>query len=825
MDRQGYADRIRVNVERLFSYQHPDGSWPMRFGEKELPADFQTGHCLFTLAFAGVSAEDPRVARGVRYLLSRQQPFGGWFDHDDPKKSNPYENFRTPFYESQFAVMALAQLYPSTTTVAKGWKGGTESEVSLASNDQWHTLLEQVEQIWDVGDSETTHGVVAALGHNNVLVREAAARCLARIGDAESVKPLLVALGDRSKMVRRAAAFALRDLGNRGLAKDTVADALRDENALARRGALRVFAQHFRYWIDAEDARRVIIDRLMCDIDPYIRMMACRTLWQWWQWDADESVRGAIEDKFIERMAVEDHPWVRSNLIEGFTNLCDENTRYLYNNWIALLGTTADREKATSGHHASGTRQGKKIAAALAAGSELQIQSLLQAIGYFHLRTGTYAAKGRFGRIGNDVEAVQFYAEVAPLLKRSLSPLVSSSKPEIRGPALLAAYSLRGTGSEDELGVPFLQGLADPDEFTRGVATELHASFPPPVNEATEPAVLDAIATLMSSNIPEARKAALEQIGKLKFSSDGRAVLSRSVMNYFAHADDDLLRQALIAVAGLPSLWTEPVVIKRVADAIQSKNKVHRQAAVRLAMMSDTLGGVTVIRSRLDSVFGSSDAAIRTSLLELAQTNEALLKHARVAHLVSDAMAGSAQAVRQLALDLVRRSVDLQSNAAVRAALAELLQDPNERTRQIAETLYSGTRLPRDVDVADLLDFEYFKRKVQPVFFAFGPDQKACVQCHHNHGILKLTAPPDGSPITDEISRDNYRSALRVVNLAAPEKSLILQKPLGSADVEGVVDAQAVSHGGEQRWPAGSASPEYQSILSWINGGRIEARP
>jgi hypothetical protein len=824
MDHEGYKDRIRDNIERIFSYQRADGSWPMRFGDKELPADFQTGHCLYTLAFAGVPADDARIDRAVRYLLGRQQPFGAWFDHDDPKTSNPYENFRTPFYESQFAVMALSQLYPVTKGTGKGWNAGFDPVGQLVGSDRWQALLGQLETIWECHDSGVRLQIATALSHPNVLVRESAARCLGRVGDRGSVKPLIDALSDRSKLVRRAAAFALRDLGNRGLAKDAVSAALRSHDARVRRGALRVFAQHFRYWIDAADARQTIIEELMADDDPAIRLMACRALWQWWQWDADESVRGAIEDKFLARMAIEQHPWVLTNLIEGFTNLCDENTRYLYNNWIALLGTKEDRDQATAGHHASGTRQAKKIAATLNAGNEQQIKCILQAIGYFHLRTGTYAAKGRFGRIGNDVEAIQFYPEVAPVLKQAMRPLVSSDDAQIRGPALLAAYTLRSTGSEDVLGLPYLKGLSDSDEFTRGVATEFYSSFLPTVNEATEPSVLDTIADLLASDFPDARRAAFDVVGKLKFSADGKIRLAKTVKDYLSSRDVELVPLALQAVGGLPALWKEPAVIKRVADEIESNNKEHRQAAIRLAISSEPLGAVTIIRSRLDAAFGSADTAVRKSLLELAQTNESLLKHVRIAQLVSDSMADDDHSVRQLALDLVRRSSDLQSNAAVRAALAELLEDSNERTRQIAESLYSGKQLPRDeIEVTKLLDFDFFKRKVQPIFFAPGPDQKACVQCHHNHGILKLTAPPEGGAVTDEIARENYRSALRVVNLAEPEKSLILQKPLGSADVEGVVGAKTVPHGGELRWPARNSSPEYQAILSWINGARVEA--
>lgn len=835
IDREAYADRIRANVERIFSYQRADGQWPMRFGDKELSAEFQTGHCLYTLAAAGVPADDTRVAKAVRYLLSRQQSFGAWFDHDDPQQSNPYENFRTPFYETQFAVMGLSQLFPGSSSSAApaarsgerrigAWHAGFGAPPESLDAEHWQSLLGQIDQIWERPSDGVLSQLVTALDHEIVLVRESAANSLGRVGDDASVAPLVRRLGDPSKLVRHAAAAALRDLGNRGYGKDRVATALHGGEPLVRRGAMRVFAQHFRYWVDSSDALRTIINERMSDDDPFIRMQACRALWQWWQWDADETVRGAIEDTFLARMTVEDHSWVRTNLIEGFANVCDENTRYLYNNWIALLGTKADRDQAIAGHHASGTRQARKIAATLMLCNDRQTEAILQSIGYFHLRTGTYASKGRFGRIGNDTEAIQFYSEVAPELKRALEPLVTSDRTDIRGPALLAAYTLRGTGSEDVLGLPFLRGLADPDDFTRSVASEFYASFLPRVNADNEPAVLETLESLLNSESADARRVALELIGRLKFSADARPKLAEFVRGFLAEANDEQLPPALRAVAGLPSLWKEVRVLKRVADAIASPKKEPQQAAVRLALESDAIAGITLVRAQLDAAFGSKDAAVRKSLLELAQTNEPLMKHPRVANLVSEAMTDEDASVRQLALDLVRRSRDLASNAAVRIALAELLKDPNERTRQIAESLYSGKQLPRDeVDVAKLLDFGYFKEKVQPVFFAAGPDHKACVQCHHNHGILKLTAPIEGELLTDEFARDNYRAALRVVNLAEPEKSLLLQKPLGSADFEGVVGASSVSHGGELRWPTRNASAEYQTILAWINGAQLDA--
>src|SRR3989442_11598371 len=85
----------------------------MQLDPKSAAVEFQTGHCLYAFALAGYTAEDPAVRKSVEYLLKRQQPFGGWFD---PLQS--YENFRTPFRETQFAVMALSEIYPESPSIS-----------------------------------------------------------------------------------------------------------------------------------------------------------------------------------------------------------------------------------------------------------------------------------------------------------------------------------------------------------------------------------------------------------------------------------------------------------------------------------------------------------------------------------------------------------------------------------------------------------------------------------------------------------------------------------------------------------------------------------
>ncbi len=88
----------------------------MRF-EADQPAkwSFRPGMPCGRLQAAGIPPTNPQVAKAIDYLLGRQQAFGGWMD---PLQS--FENFRTPFRETQMAVLALSAYFPQPGR-AKGW--------------------------------------------------------------------------------------------------------------------------------------------------------------------------------------------------------------------------------------------------------------------------------------------------------------------------------------------------------------------------------------------------------------------------------------------------------------------------------------------------------------------------------------------------------------------------------------------------------------------------------------------------------------------------------------------------------------------------------
>jgi hypothetical protein len=93
-------------------------------------------------------------------------------------------------------------------------------------------------------------------------------------------------------------------------------------------------------------------------------------------------------------------------------------------------------------------------------------------------------------------------------------------------------------------------------------------------------------------------------------------------------------------------------------------------------------------------------------------------------------------------------------------------------------------------------------RIVQPIFEKRGKDGYACIHCHATHRLFNGTL--DTAP--------------NVINLAEPEKSLLLLKPTSTSESEGIAGANTISHGGGVRWA--KDSPEYRTIIEWIKGAK-----
>lgn len=446
MDREKYRDEIASDAERILSLQRPDGQWSMKFEADQPEVEFQTGHALWALAAAGIPRDNPQVKKAIDYLMRRQQTFGGWMD---PLQS--FENFRTPFRETQFAAVALSAYFPAGER-AKGWNS---PKIDSLANDPV-TLLDQLDQVWDRPSGAVVRQIEAETASNDVLIRQASAEALGRLALPASIPVLVKLLGDDSKLVQRTAAWSLRRVYSDHPDADDrlLVAALASSNARERWGATRIFAHHF-----ATLARRnELVQRLtaMAASDPVIavRLQAIRGAWQAWFWNADTATRDRIENAMITALRADENPWIETNVRAAVYNLADENIRYLYNNWVTLLPREADRERAIEGRLAIESRLAGKFAAVLNGTSESRKKELLIALTEpVQRRADIYDVNSSldkeeppvYNRVGNDIEQIEFFGRSGDVFSRALLPLLDSPDAQLRGLAWRATLLVRDT--------------------------------------------------------------------------------------------------------------------------------------------------------------------------------------------------------------------------------------------------------------------------------------------------------------------------------------------------------------------------------------------
>jgi hypothetical protein len=446
IDPSKYKLQIEANAARILSLQRPDGQWSMKFDPTEPEVEFATGHALWALCAAGIPASEPHVAKAIAYLLNRQQTFGGWMD---PLQS--YENFRTPFRETQFAAVALSSYFPLPNR-PKGWNSPT---VSALSTDPV-TLLNQLYDIWDPPTPAVLRQIEQAAASNETLIRQAAAETLGRLANPSDLPLLAKLLADPSKLVQRTGANSLRQIYS--IHPETPAAellaALRSPDSRARLGATRVFAHHFAALARRDDMVEALARLAESDPVLAIRMNAIRGLWQAWFWNAGDKKRNRIEDVILAGLKTPQHPWLETSLHAAVYNLADENIRYLYNNWVTLLPNQSDRDRAIAGRLAIEARLAGKFAAILTGPNDFPKKQLLAALtdvkqrraDIYDLESDLSSDGGTaYNRIGNDIEQIAFFGTSATTLAKALDPLINSKDTELAHLARNAALMVRET--------------------------------------------------------------------------------------------------------------------------------------------------------------------------------------------------------------------------------------------------------------------------------------------------------------------------------------------------------------------------------------------
>ena len=856
VDRGANAEQIASNVKRIRELRRDDGLWPIAFDRSAQGSEMQTGECLYALKLAGIGADDPTVNQSIKALLIAQKPFGGWFD------LHPYEQFRTPFRETQWSLIALSAFYPAERTEAKSKtnseaKSTTNSEAKTETNANRlssprdavinhddgpfgvrpKTLAEAatdsrrialLDRIWEKVDPGLNGEIAEALESADPLVRYAACRALGRVGGASNAGVLAIRLGDVSKVVRRAAAEAIRAIGNRASAArrpgetddqriitKSIVDSIKSGDDRVRRGATRIFAAHFRDLSQESDLIHALIAGL-ADPDPVVATQAIKGLWRAWYWRGEVEIRDAIETALIARLADSAHPWVRRNLVEALYIIGDDNIRYLYGNWIPSLADRADRDRAKAAQHATVNRLGEKYIKAIDSGNAQTREGVLRSICEFPERP----VLG--GRVGNDLEPTLFYDETIPRMAATLVRQMSDPDPSIRKLALEALVSLRGSRNR-EVALAVAARSADPDTTVREWAKTMSKEFPLAIDKGRTTETINALVDSMTASpIADARAAAVGITGAIGPLDDrDRDVKNHEIIRKSLSDRDASVRAAALgAIEAFPALLAEPANRSTITRAVTDDDVSARVAAVRIAIDHREVVAESALRRALED----ATPRHRIALLDMIINTSLYASDPRFLGMISDTLVEGDLGAREKALQLVQRRPGLVANPAIADGLRTLSKSDNRRQSELAASLLAtlGRSSASDARAAEL-DLAYFEARVLPIYAKMGEDGQNCVGCHRSHTILKLIPPDKSGRWNPDAVRANYRSSLRVVDLADPARSLLLGKPTWEAaeEAEAQKDRSLKAHAGGVRFES-AKSREYQAILDWINGAKLQ---
>ena len=116
-----------------------------------------------------------------------------------------------------------------------------------------------------------------------------------------------------------------------------------------------------------------------------------------------------------------------------------------------------------------------------------------------------------------------------------------------------------------------------------------------------------------------------------------------------------------------------------------------------------------------------------------------------------------------------------------------------------------------------VLDYQFFKTRVEPIFLKRRDDHVRCYVCHsENNTAFKLEKLPQGKQFwTEEQSQKQFESISKIVVPGDPSKSLLLLRPLAPEH-----GGYAYHSGGRQF--ASKDNPEWKVLAQWVNGAKAK---
>ncbi|HEY3626209.1 MAG TPA: HEAT repeat domain-containing protein [Terracidiphilus sp.] len=464
-------------------------------------------------------------------------------------------------------------------------------------------------------------------------------------------------------------------------------------------------------------------------------------------------------------------------------------------------------------------------------------------------------------RIGNDSDLIHFFKSSGPELEEALLACLKGADDTMKMEVLKAGSTLSEAGdARFTLAALDLSQDANADVrqtvryvYEGGQRGVLNLDSP----SAPDPKLVDKVVEILNHGNPDSQAVVLPLLAALPEKSSWQQQASveqalRSMLQVNPRPRN--YGQVLDAASSFTALMREPELQKQVLAGLNSSDTDVSRAAVRICF-EHFLKDPQSAEAAKTAFANLNDAGLQVFMEEagnpqflkrrlgvsggaVSQDQDYLNRHAAVQKIkepleyplvvdtVIAALLDSDANVSAAALDTLRKVKGVQQRADFRSALNHLENSTNPRLKLIATNVLKGKDLSealRDVKPGSILDFRYFVTRIEPILSTPGRDGKACVFCHASHVIFKLEPPNADGVFSDQDSEQNYKYAMRVVNIAEPEKSLILVKPTRPFDSAGNVGDYLATHNGGQRWHGNESSEQYRTILEWIRGGRLQA--
>ena len=463
-------------------------------------------------------------------------------------------------------------------------------------------------------------------------------------------------------------------------------------------------------------------------------------------------------------------------------------------------------------------------------------------------------------RIGNDSDLIHFFKSSGTELEDALLACLEGADDSMKIEVLKAGSTLSEAGdARFTLAALDLSENASADVrqtvryvYESGQRGILNLDTP----AAPDPKLVNKVVEILNHGNPDSQAIVLPLLAALPENSawERQATVKEALGSMLGQSPQPKnYAQVLDAAASFKSLMHEPRLQQQVLSELHSFSPDVQRAALRICFehfLNDPQSAPAVKKA-----FGGLDTPALRILMEeagnpqflkrrlgvaggaVSQDQDYLNRHAAAIKIkepldypmvVDTVMASLLSADANLtaaALDTLRKVKGVEQRPDFQAAMTKLQASTNPRLKLIAADVLQGKNLSealRDVQPGSVLDFRYFVGKVEPILARPGPDGKACVFCHASHVIFKLEPPNAEGIFSDQDSKENYKYAMRVVNITEPEKSLMLIKPTRPTDSAGNVGDYLATHNGGQRWHGNESSEQYRTIIEWVRGGRLE---